>query len=135
VEIGRHIQFLALVHNLSRALHYFEKHSAVAFASTCPGTQFDFYRTVRPLFEQLQAVGRSRIKLRLPDRFALKTASNEYDVNELRQWLTEQVMNLARRFDARNGNNYHTRLANESAELLKLSADPKAKRRAPRTRI
>jgi hypothetical protein len=119
--VGRHMTFLALIHNFPRALRYLEKHFQSALMTCSPGWQFNFYRGAKILFEQLRSEGRMKLRLRMPEAFPCKTESNEYTVELLRAWFTDQVMDLARRFDARNGNDYHTRQANESEELMKFA--------------
>lgn len=120
--VGCHMTFLALTHNFPRALRYLERHFQPALATCSPGWQFNFYRGAKMLFDQLWSEGRMKLRIRMPEAFPGKTESNEYTVEFLRAWFTEQVMELARRFDARNRNNHYTRLANEADELMKFAA-------------
>ena len=120
-QTAEHIEFLTLTDNLARGLRLFEKHLILAIETCCPGWRFRVYAAAKLLLEQSLRSGRRMLKLRLPDAFPLKSGANEYDARQMHQWFSDQLLDLAQRFDARNGNDYHTRLANESEELLKLA--------------
>ncbi|MFL5340926.1 MAG: hypothetical protein ACJ8F7_12335, partial [Gemmataceae bacterium] len=103
-SIASHIEFLALTGNLARALKLVERHLGLALATPCLAWQFDVFLAVKLLLEELRAAKRGTLKVRLPDTFPMQ--QDEYDTAELLGWFDSRLADAAKRFDARNGNDF-----------------------------
>jgi hypothetical protein len=118
-QLAMHMQFLALTGNFPKAVKLLEKHLLLALETHCLAWRFDFYLAARLLFERLAESGRQLLKLRLPEDFPARTESGDYAPADLVAWLNEQLLDMANRFDARNGNDFFRR---RIAELPKIKA-------------
>jgi hypothetical protein len=117
---GMHLTFLTLTDNLARGVRLLERHLPMALATTGLAWRFDFYLAAQLLLERLAEKGKEVLKLRLPQTFALWNEKERYQVENLACWLTQQLRDLAGRFDARNGNAYFTQRIAELQHLKKL---------------
>jgi hypothetical protein len=117
---GMHLTFLTLTDNLARGVKLLERHLPMALATTGVAWRFDFYLAARLLLERLAEQGKDQLKLRLPETFALWNDGDRYQVADLAAWCTGQLEDLARQFDARNGNDYFKRRIAELQTLKKL---------------
>jgi len=127
---GMHLIFLTLTDNLARAVKLLERHLPMALATTGIAWRFDFYLAAQLLLERLAEKGKETLKLRLPQTFAIWNEKDRYKVLDLASWITQQLRDLAGRFDARNGNDYFTQRIAELQQLKKLVTPcplPKAK--------
>jgi hypothetical protein len=106
-RIGDHIIFLTLTDNLGKAATLLQKHLHTALTSVDVSSRFDFYLACRLMLGHLVESGKVTAKLRLPQQFPLCRDSGECDLNQLSSWFEEQTADLARQFDARNGNAFY----------------------------
>ncbi|HEV3146356.1 MAG TPA: hypothetical protein VGZ47_20885 [Gemmataceae bacterium] len=114
-RVGDHIIFLTLTDNLGKAATLLQKHMYTAITSVDVSSRFDFYLACRLMLGHLAEGGKRNAKLRLPQQFPLCQESGEYDLARLTGWFDEQTADLARQFDARNGNRFfQSRLENLS---------------------
>lgn len=108
-QIAKHIEFLTLTDNLSRAGKLLEKHLALAMDTMVLSWRFDMFRAAKLFLERLMDKGRQTLKIRLPEFFPLYNEMNAYRVSELAHWFTQRVRELAQRFDERNGNDWYSK--------------------------
>src|SRR5262249_20975724 len=118
-----HIRFLALTGNLTRGLALFERHLADALGQVHEHDRFDFFLAVQILLERLAEEGTVRLALRLPARFPAYRPEGRYATADLLDWFTERSVELARGFDARNGNDFHARRLSELPGLKALARE------------
>ena len=116
-SIGKHLTFLALTDNTTRALRLFEKHLPDALATTNSFTRLKFLIEAPVIFDRLSATGRTAVKLRLPPAVPLTPVKGRYAVADFRDWLHGLTADLAGAFDRRNANSYYTK---RLADLPKL---------------
>ena len=116
-RVGQHIQFLALTNNLPRGVKLFATHLPWALGTFDLSDRFHFALGVAFLFDRLQAAGTASLRLRLPASFDGYQASGSYQVAALASWVASDAAELARRFDARNGNDAFSRRIEANREL------------------
>ncbi|HVK08539.1 MAG TPA: hypothetical protein VM597_07150, partial [Gemmataceae bacterium] len=116
-SIGKHLAFLALTDNTTKALRLLEKHLPEALAATNSFTRLKFLLEIPVIFDRLAAGGSDSVKVRLPPTVPLNRVKDRYSVGELRDWLSGLAAELATAFDRRNGNSYYT---TRLADLPKL---------------
>jgi hypothetical protein len=122
-QLAYHMQFLALTGNFPKAIKILEKNLQLVMESACFAWHFDFYLAGRILMERLGESGRQTIKLRLPDAFPLRNEAGEYSPLTLAEWFNQQLLEMASRFDARNGNDYFRRRIDEVPTIKALAAN------------
>ena len=66
------------------------------------------YRFSCDMVETLKYANCQEVQLSLPEEFPLYRADGVYVVSELRDYFYQQAMELAQRYDARNGNSGYT---------------------------
>jgi hypothetical protein len=120
---AKHLEFLALTDNLAKATKLFEAHLPWALETFDDLDRFQFSMAARFLFDRLQTSGKKTVKLRLPSTFPLFDESGKYGVPDLADWLRTDAADLARRFDARNGNDSFAR-ENEASLALESLVKP-----------
>jgi hypothetical protein len=108
-SIGKHLSFLALTDNTTRALRLFEKHLPEVLTTTNSFTRLKFLIEVPVIFDRLAEAGKTVVKLRLPPSVPLKPIKDRYGVADVRTWLHSLTVELATAFDRRNGNSYYTK--------------------------
>ncbi|SFS52901.1 hypothetical protein [Marininema halotolerans] len=119
---GKHLQFLALTDQLSRALRIFEKMVAFAITSREERNRHMFFRGARLLFMKLMDQGHRTVKLRLATDFPVACdEQNQYPVPELVDWFTHEAERVAHLFDARNETVSYGEELIEDLALLKES--------------
>src|SRR5262249_50307120 len=82
-------------------------------------SRFDFFLACRLLFGQLAENGKTTMKLRLPQQFPLYMEDGQYELNNVSGWFSEQTADLARQFDARNGNDFFRKQITKLPEMKK----------------
>ena len=107
-SIGKHIAFLSLTDNIPRAVRLFEKHLPQALQSSNAFNRLRFLMESFPLLDRLTKGDKESGRLRRPPGCPVDGKSNSVPVRDLRKWLHEMTADLARTFDARNGNTYYT---------------------------
>jgi tetratricopeptide (TPR) repeat protein len=121
-RLAEHIEFLVLTENLNKAVKVFANEFRWALETTELDGRFHYANTSRFLFERLQASGKSSIKLRLPEEFPAFEASGLYSVPAMIAWFEGDAAEIARKFDARNGNDVFARTIEKSRKLEALIA-------------
>ena len=115
-EVAMHMTFLALTDNLAHAVRLLERHLAWALEKEHHARRFDFFLAARFTLDRLEASGKSRVRLRLPQGFALYRDNGKYNVAELAAWFEADLQALAARFDARNSTDwFKQRIADHQA--------------------
>src|SRR5262249_53136233 len=117
---GMHIAYLALTGNDARAIRLFQTHVPEVESAHDPLSCLTFWRTTFLAVESL-AERKKKIKLRLPAESSLVNTSGENVLDELAGKLRARAMELSRRFDRRNGNNYYEELIDEVRTLHKFA--------------
>ena len=121
--VSDHIIYLALAGEVGRAVELLGKHYRWSETNHNPHERLMFYRAAWLALDVLAGEGEPAVALRLPPTFPLREDGGVYETARLRDWFSARVLELARRFDERNGNDYFMR---ELADLdaLKRSARP-----------
>lgn len=118
--VGRHIRFLALTDNLPRAVRMLERHLPDALATAGLAWQFDFHLSALQLLDRLLDQGKAEMRMRLPAGLPPADKRGRHSLAALSRWFAGQAADLANRFDARNGNDYHHRRLAGVKELASL---------------
>lgn len=121
-SIAKHIAFLALTDNLPRAVRLFEKHLPDALQTSNVYNRMRFLTDTLPLLDRLKTAGKEAVKLRLPAECPLATEGDRPVVREVRDWMHATAADLARTFDARNGNDHYTKRLAAVPRLQRLFA-------------
>jgi hypothetical protein len=108
-QVGDHLTFLTLTDNLARAIKLFEKHLGWALESKDQHERWRFYLAAQFLMFRVAESGQTMLKLRLPKAAPGYQEDGRYDVSALAAWIEEMCRDLAKCFDARNGNDGFTR--------------------------
>jgi hypothetical protein len=108
-RVGDHIIFLSLTDNLGKGATLLQKHLFNALTAVDISSRFDFYLACCVLLNQLTDTGKPALKLRLPQQFPLYQENGQYELAQLSRWFAGQTADLARQFDARNGNDFFQR--------------------------
>lgn len=106
LELAQHMVYLVQVGEWARGLEMFERHLPWAMTSAAVLQRLQFYLASLSLLERL-AAGEQRLKLRLPQDFALYRQDGDYALDTLCTWFLQQCETLAAQFDDRNGNDYY----------------------------
>jgi hypothetical protein len=107
-SIGKHLAFLALTDNTTKAVRLFEKHLPEALATTNSFTRLKFLLEALVVLDRLTELGKDAIKMRLPAACPVKAGKDRSSVLEIRSWLQGVTAGLAAAFDRRNANRYYT---------------------------
>lgn len=119
-QAAEHLVFLVLTDNLAPALKLFEHHLAWTLGTLELDGAFRIYLAVRFLLERLRASGKESVGVRLPEGFDACRTNGAYGVAALEEWFTRAAEGLARRFDARNGNDTYARQLARNRRLKEL---------------
>jgi hypothetical protein len=120
--LAQHLSFLALSGNLDRAVAVLEAHAAQALRDPTPGDRFHFGLAARLVVDALRRAGRDVVAVRL----GLGPQADHRGptpTTDLEQLLAGFLQELAARFDARNGNDFHTRMIGRHAGLAEHAVD------------
>lgn len=107
-SIAKHIAYLALTDNIPRAVRLFEKHLPEALKTSNTFNRMRFLIESLPLLDRLAKGPKDHVRLNRPTGCPIAENGNVISVRDLRRWLRDMAANLARTFDARNGNTYYT---------------------------
>ena len=123
--VSDHVVYLALTGDPLGAARLVAKHYRWSETNHNPHERFIFYRAAWLALDLLAGQGLTEVALRLPPTFPLNEEASLHETARLRDWFSARALEIARRFDERNGNDYFTR---ELADLdaLKRSAEPAA---------
>ncbi|HSA10897.1 MAG TPA: hypothetical protein P5205_11065 [Candidatus Paceibacterota bacterium] len=111
---GDHLRYLVLCNDLDKARAVFERHFPLALQTPDPADRRGFYSDSLELFGQLR-VHHPRTEIHLPPGFLATAGIENPYACSLWEWLSREYLDLATRFDLRNGNDYfrrHFRAAN-----------------------
>jgi len=109
---GSHVTYLVLTKNPTHALEMFERHVPNALESFDKQQRFRFHLGARVLFRSLLRAKVEHVKLRVPEAFPIEPETRESDsfsVARVSEWIDGQCLDLATRFDRRNGTDACTR--------------------------
>jgi hypothetical protein len=112
-EVGRHVEYLALAGNLAKGIKLFQSHLPWALETFDGYDRFVFSTSSLLLLDLLKASGKDSVRLRLPSTFPIFEESGRYSTEALAGWLDSDAADMARRFDARNGNDWFARSLEE----------------------
>jgi len=115
---AQHVLFLVLTDNLTAAAKLLERHLPNAAACTCPGWRFEFDRAAAFLFDRFAELDKPP-RVRFPPDFPLPEGVDRTDPAALRDHFLAGARELAKAFDARNGNDWYTRQLDELPRLKK----------------
>jgi hypothetical protein len=115
---GQHMGFLALTGNDAKAIKLLQTHLPDVEASHDPSSTLAFWRNAVVALECI-AQRKEKLKLRLPAQSALLSGNGEYVVADLARKVRACAVELTKRFDRRNGNNYQSGLLEQLDELKK----------------
>jgi hypothetical protein len=107
-SIGKHITFLTLTDNIARAVRLFEKHLPQALQTSNAFNRLRFLIEVLPLLDRLAKSAKDGVRFRRPTGYPPQGNGKTVPLRDLRGWLYGMAADLARTFDARNGNTYYT---------------------------
>lgn len=121
--VSDHIVYVALSGGPLGAARLVAKHYRWSEANHNPHERFIFHRAAWLALDLLAGQGVTEVALRLPPTFPLHEESALYETARLRDYFSARALEIAKKFDERNGNDYFTR---ELADLdaLKRSAEP-----------
>lgn len=113
-DVGDHLEYLALRQAWTRGVRMVERHLAWTIESTNPSHQFDFDLGAWMLLARLAEERDNPRKLRTPAGFPLASEDDRYRPSDLAAWFEERTRRTGRRFDERNGNDFHARLIDDA---------------------
>lgn len=119
-QAGRHLQFLALTHNFPRAIRLVERYLPYCVGSD-PEDQVEFYPCLLTLVRMLKQTGQDAVRLRLTPPCPGIRPDGRYDLSDLEHRYHAAASDVCHRYDARDGNDYYTRLLGKHDELLSLA--------------
>lgn len=119
-----HLAYLALAGPLTRGLYVLAKQLPPAMATSNQSDRFDFCLAARLLLRQLQAAGKKKVRANLPRRLPLWNAESVYGLAGLEEFFRDETEDLAKAFDARNGNDYYARQIEETLQRPQTITPP-----------
>ena len=106
-EIGLHLEWLAYTTQFARGLRLLEKHLRWAFVSGDPDDRFAFFLGAHTLLDRMLTTGAEiPLHVRLPREFPVAKPDGTWEPLVARDWFGAQVAEAAKKFDARNGNDW-----------------------------
>ncbi len=116
--VAEHMAFLAYSHNLGTALSLLERHLPWALATADMERRFEFYASSLPLLERLKERGDTFVKVRVPKEFALQGSDEGLELTKLEHYIKNELIELAKQFDARNKTDAFTKRLEVNQTLL-----------------
>lgn len=100
---------------IDQAFNFASKYFAWASEAAAEELRFRFFSACELLFESL-AKDRKDILMRVPKEFDFHSEQGRYEIESVREWFKQQSLDLARKFNDRNGNDrYHEMLSDNRA--------------------
>ncbi|HLL74220.1 MAG TPA: hypothetical protein VK421_03070 [Pyrinomonadaceae bacterium] len=121
--VSDHIAYLALAGEAGRAVELLGKNYRWSESNHNPHDHFLFYRAAWLALDLLAGEGETAVAVRMPPAFPLRDEGGIYETARLRDWFAARTLELARKFDERNGNDHFTRELSD-LDALKRSAEP-----------
>ena len=118
---GPHLSFLGLTDNIDRGIRVFQTMFAAAFEQPDLLSRFHFLEHALVLFRRVVQVRPKPIRLRVPPSTSLHDPGSRYRPAVVLSWIEETATDIARQFDARNGNDYHMRLLQYRREMERFT--------------
>ncbi|MDX1948821.1 MAG: hypothetical protein SFU86_25765 [Pirellulaceae bacterium] len=118
---AEHVTFLAVIGETARAKRIFERYLPGVLASVAPLDRLHMYAAGVLLLDRLAAKGPA-VKMQLPAALPPADEQGRREIAPLRAWLESEAEQIARQFDARNGNEGHLRELREVPSLFELGA-------------
>jgi hypothetical protein len=120
--LGQHMVFHALTGEATKAVKLVEARLPWALETRNASDRLFFLMAVRVLFARLAAAGKAKVKVALPPAFPHRSEDARYDTADLADRFRRMCDEIAAAFDARNGNDFYTRLVAANEELIALPA-------------
>lgn len=117
--VANHIEFLTLTENLEQATRVVSNGLGAAITTTDLDDRFEFFRSSLLLCSTLEGA-QDAPNFRLPASFPLSAPT----VAELREWFEREALDLADRFDTRNGTTAYGDSLAEGRALLETLIQP-----------
>lgn len=114
---GPHLSFLGLTDNIERGVRVFQTMLLAAFEQPDLMSRFHFLEHALVLFRRVAQVREKPIRLRVPTSATLHDPSNRHRPSAVLAWIEETATDIAKQFDARNGNDYYMRLLQYRREM------------------
>jgi len=111
--VSHHISYFSVIGKLDKASRLVERHSNWAVECCVDRQRFEFWLAALMLMKRFRQSGTKVLPFRLPEGIPLVPSSVGYEVEQVERWLSEEVRKLKELFDARNGNDYFTRIVND----------------------
>jgi hypothetical protein len=121
-EAACHIMFLVDAGDLTRAVRLLERALSWAAVTANANDRFSLYLAAARLLEALAERPRKTRKLKLPRELACYRPDGSYPTAEVAAWFRGEAATLARRFDERDGTDYHARQMQEGTFFPVLAA-------------
>lgn len=112
-----HIAFLCLTGNNAAAIKLFEHYLPEVFNSPLGLERLHFWMIGIQLFRQLLRQKQAQLFLYLPPGCPISTGRDFYSIQALLDWMLAEAINLAEKFDFRNGNDFYQRQLNQLPEF------------------
>jgi hypothetical protein len=117
-EVGHHMELLAVVGREDEAARLLERHLPWLYLTRESFDVFHFNLTADFVLRQLAATGTPEVSLRLPKECPARRLDGRYDTSLLADHFAAGAAEVARRYDARNGNDFFTRRPAEALRRL-----------------
>lgn len=101
--VSQHLLFMARENEFDRGLRCIEEHVPLVTNMAMLNNRMEFYCTASVLLRKLSA-SQPSVELNLPDALPVSELSNRYVTADLADWFDSQANQIAKKFDARNGN-------------------------------
>ena len=119
--VSRHLAFFARLDDFPKALKILRENIANLAVAPLLMDRFDILLATRLLALRMKRAGHEAMKVKLPDSIPLTAGKKGYDLDELAEWIREDLEPIAARFDARNGNSW---FADTMAAIPELAERP-----------
>jgi tetratricopeptide (TPR) repeat protein len=116
-HIALHMLFSAIT-NLDEAVEIFQKHIGWALETTDKLSQFYFHLSSWVLFERLKKFGHISLKIKLKGERNIFEKHNLDDISDVVAWFKDKTLDLADKFDKRNGTSYYNNLINKTITYI-----------------
>jgi hypothetical protein len=114
---GPYLSFPALTGDLDWGVKLFETLLPIAMGQSDLLSRFHFHEHAIVLFRQLAAERPKQIRLRVPTSMQWQSPESHYEPAQILSWINSEAVEIARRFDERNGNAFYAELLDRQRNL------------------